>query len=66
VLFVQATRDNVLTPSLSIGMEDHVPRLTRREVNAGHWALWQTAEAVNGHLKEWFESVVFGGGKSHL
>jgi len=65
VLFVQATRDNVLTPSLSVGMEKYVSKLTRREVDAGHWALWQTAQGVNKHLKEWFEDVVFGS-KSRL
>lgn len=51
---------------MSAGMERHIPRLTRREVPAGHWALWQTAAQVNGHLREWFETVVFGGGASRL
>lgn len=58
VLFIQANRDNVLLPSLSEGMESHIPRLTRGEVNAGHWALWQAPGEVNHMLKGWFETVV--------
>ena len=59
VLFIQATRDNVLLPSMSAGMERHIPRLTRRDVPAGHWALWQTAREVNAHLADWLRDVVF-------
>ena len=51
----------VLTPDLSKLMGKVIPDLTTREVPAGHWALWQTAEQTNGHIKEWFEGVVFGG-----
>lgn len=60
-LFIQASKDNVLTPELSQGMEKYIPRLTRREVEAGHWALWQAKDSVNSILGEWFEGVVFGG-----
>lgn len=42
-------------------MDTAVPKLTRREVPAGHWALWQTAEQTNNHIKEWIEGVVLGG-----
>lgn len=42
-------------------MDKAVPKLTRREVPAGHWALWQTAEQTNGYIQEWFEGVVFTG-----
>lgn len=59
VLFIQATKDNVLLPSMSAGMERHIPRLTRRDVAAGHWALWQTPREVNAQLAEWFDGVVF-------
>lgn len=62
VLFIAAARDNVLTPALSAGMEDDIPLLTRKEVDAGHWALWQAPGAVNGLMREWVEGVVFGGG----
>ena len=59
MLFIQATKDNVLLPSMSAGMERHIPRLTRRDVTAGHWALWQAPREVNAHLAEWLDGVVF-------
>lgn len=61
LLFICATEDDVLLPAMSAGMERHIPKMTRREVKAGHWALWQAKEAVNKHLEEWVEGVVFGG-----
>ncbi len=60
-LFIQALNDAVLTPDMAKLMDKAVPKLTRREVPAGHWALWQTAEQTNGYIKEWFEGVVFSG-----
>lgn len=60
-LFIQALNDAVLTPDLTKLMDKAVPKLTRREVRAGHWALWQTAEQTNAYIKEWFEGVVFTG-----
>jgi pimeloyl-ACP methyl ester carboxylesterase len=59
-LFIQALNDMVLTPDLAKLMGKVIPNLTTREVPAGHWALWQTAEQTNGYIKEWFEGVVFG------
>lgn len=66
-LFVQALDDNVLTPEMSVGMEKYIPTLTRREVKASHWALWQAATEVNAFIKEWMETEVFATarGKGH-
>lgn len=58
VLFIQATNDAALPPSLSEGMERFVPHLTRREVQAGHWALWQKPGEINAMVGEWLERVV--------
>jgi len=66
VLFVQALNDTVLTPELSRGMEQYFPKLTRREVAAGHWALWQAPDQVNGMIREWLEDVALGHTKSSL
>lgn len=60
-LFIAAKRDAVLLPSMSKDMERSIPKLTRREVDADHWALWQAKHDVNAILQEWFEGVVFGG-----
>lgn len=46
-------------------MEKAIPNLTRGEVPAGHWALWQTPTQVNAILKDWIQGVVLGG-KSKL
>ncbi|GAM87341.1 hypothetical protein ANO11243_053640 [Dothideomycetidae sp. 11243] len=61
VLFILASQDTVLTRDLSNGMEKLVPNMIRREVTAGHWALWQASDEVNQHVKQWLETTVFGG-----
>lgn len=60
VLFISGRHDAVLTPEMSKGMEAFIPHLRRREVEAGHWALTQTAEEVNGLVKEWLGNIVPG------
>jgi len=59
-LYILATQDDILTRELSLGMEAYVSKLSRREVTAGHWALWQTPAEVNRHIQEWLDTVVFG------
>jgi soluble epoxide hydrolase / lipid-phosphate phosphatase len=61
VLFILATKDNVLTPAMAAGMESKIPKLTRREVLAGHWALWQATDQVNTHIKDWLDNIALGG-----
>ena len=60
VLFVLATKDQALKPHMAAKMGERIGKLTRREIKAGHWALWEKPEEVNAHLKEWFDAVVFG------
>lgn len=48
---------------MSAGMEWWIPRLTRAEVDAGHWALWEDVEGVNGVLKAWLVREVEGVGE---
>lgn len=64
-LYILATKDEILTRKLSMDMERHIPNLTRGEVPAGHWALWQTPIETNAIIKEWIEAVVLRG-KSKL
>lgn len=65
-LFVLATKDQALKPWMAVRMGDRIPRLTRREVDGGHWILWQKSEECNKVLREWFEGVVEGKSKSKL
>ncbi|MCJ1465637.1 hypothetical protein MMC07_004256 [Pseudocyphellaria aurata] len=57
VLFIQATKDAALPPAMSNGMEKFVPHLTRKSVEAQHWALWERPTDVNRHIKTWLEEV---------
>ena len=58
-MFIQATKDSVLTPDMAEGMDRYLPNLVRRDVAASHWALWETPTEVNQHISEWFAAVVF-------
>ncbi|KAI9675331.1 MAG: hypothetical protein M1817_001234 [Caeruleum heppii] len=61
VLFVQALKDRALPPQMAHNMPTYLSKLTMKEVNTDHWALWEKPEAVNAILKEWIEGVVLGG-----
>ncbi|KAF4957522.1 hypothetical protein FSARC_11253 [Fusarium sarcochroum] len=59
-LFITATDDAALPPAMSQGMDSCFDNLTREEVKASHWALWQTSEAVNQHITRWADGVLDG------
>lgn len=65
-LFITASDDSALPPSMSQGMDDSFVNLTRGEVTASHWALWQAAEDVNQQVTKWVNGVLDGGVKSAL
>lgn len=60
VLFIRALHENILTEDLTRGMDKAIPNLTKGEVQASHWALWQTPYETNDIIKKWFQGVVFG------
>ena len=66
-LFVLASKDAALPAAMAEGMERWFKEggLTRKEVDAGHWCLWEKPGEVNGFMKGWIEGVVFAG-KSKL
>lgn len=65
-LYVFATRDMALQDWMTKSMDKRIPRLTRRDVQASHWALWERPAEVNRHIAEWLEKVVVVGEKSKL
>lgn len=65
-LFVAATKDLALPPAMAAGMDKWVDNLTKVEVNATHWLLWEAPEEFNGHLKAWLEKSVLDGAKASL
>lgn len=58
VLFVAGKRDGALPPALSGGMERWFRSLTRGEVDASHWALWERPAEVNRFIREWLEGNI--------
>ncbi|KZM22237.1 uncharacterized protein EKO05_0011347 [Ascochyta rabiei] len=66
VLFIQATYDSVLKPDMSKSMDALIPKLTRGEVAATHWALTQKPEDVNGLISQWLEKEGLTKSKSVL
>ncbi|CAM1505474.1 Fc.00g111110.m01.CDS01 [Cosmosporella sp. VM-42] len=65
-LFITATDDAALPPSMSAGMDKFFANLTRGEVKASHWALTQAADDVNQHVAKWANEVLGGTLKSSL
>ncbi|KAL2064398.1 hypothetical protein VTL71DRAFT_4892 [Oculimacula yallundae] len=63
-LFIAGTRDAALPPSMSVGMEKYFRSLTRGEVNASHWALWEKPEDINRYMEEFLVGQI--GTKSQL
>ncbi|KJZ72274.1 hypothetical protein HIM_08315 [Hirsutella minnesotensis 3608] len=49
-LFIAAKNDTALPPSMSVGMEQYLPKLTRGEVESSHWAPTEASADVNREL----------------
>ncbi|KAL9561376.1 hypothetical protein ACKAV7_014731 [Fusarium commune] len=56
-LFLAAARDEALPSSMSEGMDQYFENLTRREVDASHWVLWESPTKVNEQILAWLEMV---------
>jgi soluble epoxide hydrolase/lipid-phosphate phosphatase len=63
VLFISASKDAALPPAMSKGMEQWFKSLSRGEVDANHWALWEKPAEVNQCIKEFLEKKVINGSK---
>lgn len=57
-LMVVATRDAALPPAMSANMDALCTDLTKKEVNATHWALWEAAADTNKHISEFVEGIL--------
>ncbi|KAE8335523.1 hypothetical protein BDV24DRAFT_155977 [Aspergillus arachidicola] len=55
VLYVHALADLVVNSEMPKAMVPFVPNLTVKEVEAGHWALWQKPAEVNAFVTEWLQ-----------
>jgi pimeloyl-ACP methyl ester carboxylesterase len=55
VLYIHSLADLVVTHEMTKAMVPFVPNLTMKEVEAGHWVLWQKPAEVNAFLTEWLQ-----------
>lgn len=63
-LFIQGLRDQALPPHLGKSMAKQVPRLTLKQVNTSHWALWEKPEEVNEIIGTWLKDKYFVDGRA--
>ncbi|KAJ5178479.1 uncharacterized protein N7500_001178 [Penicillium coprophilum] len=63
-LFIQGLRDQALPPHLGKSMAKQVPRLTLKQVNTGHWALWEKPEEVNEIIGTWLKDQSSADGRT--
>ncbi len=57
-LFIAASKDAALPPAMAAQMDGQFDNLVKREVNAGHWALWEATEETNKHIGEFVSSML--------
>ncbi|KAK0646439.1 epoxide hydrolase [Cercophora newfieldiana] len=57
-MIVTASKDDALPPAMTAYMGPWFDSLERREVEAGHWALWQAAADVNRHIGDFLSKVL--------
>ncbi|EKD12985.1 epoxide hydrolase [Drepanopeziza brunnea f. sp. 'multigermtubi' MB_m1] len=60
-LFIAGARDEALPPSMSVGMDKWFRSLTRGEVDASHWALWEKPAEVNRYIEEFLTGQISAG-----
>ena len=56
-LMITASHDFILKPKHSYHMEDLIDNLTRRNVEASHWAMEEKPQQVTSHLVDFFDAV---------
>lgn len=52
-LMVTASRDLMLPPEMSAGMEERIPNLSRAEVDSGHWMMWEKPDEASAAIVGW-------------
>ncbi|KXH27532.1 epoxide hydrolase [Colletotrichum salicis] len=65
-LYIAATQDLTLPPSLSEGMETYFDSLGRGEIDGGHWARWEKPLEVDKYVGNWLATSVFGNASLNL
>jgi len=60
-MHIDTTKSQLIPGDIMKSSKSHIPNLTSRGVYTDHWAMLENPEAVNVHIKQWIEQVVFGG-----
>ncbi|KAJ5161560.1 alpha/beta hydrolase [Penicillium capsulatum] len=55
MLFVRATAEHAVTTEIVERMKPFTANLTLKEVDSGHWVLWEKPAVVNSILVDWME-----------
>ena len=56
-LFITAGRDAILRPAMAKGMDQCIPKLRVKEVDADHWAQLEKKEEVTDIIKQWLNEL---------
>ena len=56
-LFIAASRDAVLKPTMAKGMNQYIPKLRVKEVDADHWAQLERKEEVTDIIEQWLNEL---------
>ncbi|KAL2257964.1 hypothetical protein VTK26DRAFT_8906 [Humicola hyalothermophila] len=57
-LMIVASGDVALPPAMAAGMDKYCDNLVKREVKAGHWALWEAPVETNRHIGEFLDAIL--------
>ncbi|KAK6341320.1 hypothetical protein TWF696_008399 [Orbilia brochopaga] len=60
VLFLGASRDAALPPSMAAGQGRYIQDLTSRTLECSHWMAWEKSDEVNALVTDWLEDRAFG------
>lgn len=59
VLHILTKRDRVFDAETCRATESGFKKLTKKEIDADHWALWEKPQVINDVLTQWLREVVF-------
>ena len=54
---ITASRDAILTPAMAKGMDQSIPNLQIKEVDANHWAQLERREEVTKIIVDWLSGL---------
>lgn len=62
-LFILARKDQALKPWMADKMGQKIKKYTRKDVDAGHWCMWEKPAEINEMIKKWMEEKLWNKSK---